>query len=82
MNKKTTYDLCTNFGHNFYREKNADHPSDVVKCKHCQIEVTMNSNGDFEELEESNLAIHKVMKKLFLLRSSKFISTRRQIFSI
>ncbi len=71
MKKNSTYELCSNFGHNFYREKQSENNPDVIKCKHCEISIRMNGNGDFEETSKFNHAIHNAMKELFLLRNTR-----------
>ncbi len=80
MNKPTS-SLCANFGHNFFRERLSDGLSDIVKCKHCELEVTLNHEGDLEQPEEDRSATHKVMKELFLLRNMYTTRLRKPIFS-
>ena len=82
MIMKPTYDLCASFGHNFVREKSSDEFTDRLRCKQCCTEVTLDNNGDIENLEESKLAMHQIMKKLFLLRNKRINSSQRQVFSI
>lgn len=81
MKTNTTSSLCANFGHNFYRTNKSGQLSDVVKCKNCSMEVSLNHNGDLDETEDK-LLIHNVMKKLFLLRNYTFRKPRKQAFSI
>ena len=78
----TTFNLCANFGHNFYREKDNGKYSDVVRCKHCSKEIKMNSDGDYEDNTESKVAIQRVMQKLNLLRSRYSFRNRKQALSI
>ena len=68
MQPDSTHKICDNFGHNFYREEGSDRSSDIIKCKHCEIAIRMNSNGDFEEIPRTNHLVHDLMIKLFLLR--------------
>ena len=79
---KPTFNLCSNFGHNFYREKNEGEYSDVVKCKHCTKEIQLNGDGDFEDTSETKVAIHQVMQKLNLLKSKYSYRNKKQALSI
>ena len=67
MNTKPTSDLCASFGHNYVRANDKEDMEDVVRCKHCNLEVEMSSNGDFDNSTQ-NSDIYEVMKQLFLLR--------------
>ncbi|MBT8259386.1 MAG: hypothetical protein KJO49_12985 [Bacteroidia bacterium] len=78
----TTFNLCANFGHNFYREKEKGKYSDVVKCKNCSKEIQMNRDGDYEDTKGTKAAISRVMQKLNLLRSQYSIKNKKQASTI
>ncbi len=82
MNTNPTNEICSNYGHNFFRETKSDAQSDIIKCKHCSIQITMNGNGDYEEISKENLLLQKLMKKLFLIRIQRIIHIKQHIFNI
>ena len=67
MKTKPTSDLCASFGHNYVRAHDKIDLEDVVRCKHCDLELKMSSTGDFENSNQFG-DIYDVMKQLFLLR--------------
>ena len=80
MNTKPTSSLCSNFGHNFYREKTSGRNSDVIRCKQCGITIEMNNQGDVEEVKKENFALHQSLKQLFLLQNSLRLRSKRRRF--
>lgn len=79
---KPTFEPCANFGHNFFRTSSKPGEPEIIKCKHCSIEVHVNNEGDFVGAPESKLAIHQMMKRLFLLRTTHFRYLKRRGFSL
>lgn len=82
MQPNSTHKICDNFGHNFYREKKTVDSSDIIKCKHCEITLKMNSNGDYEEMSQTNNLVHSLMKKLFLLRKRSEDHQSQHIYNL
>lgn len=82
MQPTTTHKICDNFGHNFYRIKDSSGSTDIIKCKHCEIRIKMNGNGDYVEMPRTNQLVHNLMKKLFLLRRSNQIQESKPVFNI
>ena len=77
-----TFGLCSNFGHNFYREIHEGEHSDIVKCKNCSKEIHLNQDGDFEDVSETKVSILQVMHQLNLLRSRYSFRYKKQVYSI
>jgi len=80
MNDKTTSKLCTNYGHNFFRVKSSSNRTDEIKCKQCGITIEMNKNKDINEVLSDNSLLHEAYKKIFLLKNSKQLRLKRQVF--
>lgn len=67
MNLKPTSDLCASYGHNYVRAIDDKGRNDVVRCKQCDLQFHLSSDGDFDKPQE-NRDIYELMRQLFLIR--------------
>ena len=82
MNIDFSAQPCGNFGHNFFRIKGLNGRSDTVKCKHCDLEINLDQNGNIREDKFDKAKVHELLKKLFVLRTSSMIRPKHRVFGI
>ncbi len=65
---------CAVFGHNFIKSKTKKDNTSELLCKHCNVVITTDSHGNFEESAIPNKTIQSTIRQLFSLKH-RFTST-------
>ncbi|MBT8265727.1 MAG: hypothetical protein KJO41_01530 [Bacteroidia bacterium] len=80
MSLEPTNDLCANFGHNFYRKRSVNKKNEEIRCKHCNISIALNKEGDFDLPSKQNHAVDRLIKQLFIIKSKIHLKKRHRIY--